>query len=66
MTPVLMRAAQLTLMMYQSRMMTERRLRVDPGQMQGNMGGMRNGIMPNGMPVSNDMARKMMMQGRNP
>lgn len=65
MTRVLMSGTQLTFTVHQNRMITDRRLRGDPQQMQSNMGGMRNGMMPNGMPMSNDMARKMMMQGRN-
>ncbi|KAL1304543.1 hypothetical protein AAFC00_003523 [Neodothiora populina] len=51
------------LMGSQQRIMNERRMRADP-QMQGAMGGMRNGMMPNGMAMPPDLARKMMMQGR--
>ena len=42
-------------------MMNERRMRAD-AQMQASMGGMRNGMMPNGMAMSGDMAKRMMMQ----
>jgi hypothetical protein len=38
-------------------------MRADP-QLQASMGGMRNGTMPNGMPLPNDMAKRMMLQGR--
>ena len=44
-------------------MMNERRMRADP-QMQATMG-MRNGMMPNGIAMQNDMAKRMMIQ-QNP
>lgn len=43
----------------------QRMMRMDP-QMQANMG-MRNGMMPgNAMAMTNDMAKRMAMQNRQP